>query len=208
MKQSYLQFYDRYSTRAPIRFLWDSLLVRPRARKQSLINRTRDYYRLRREPSLLALHREINLVLYASTTQWAEHDYGEGYCYQSMDLIGVSGLRNTRARVKAMGLRRFSENKSIIDIGCNMGFLALDLAQAARKVTGCDINPRLIDVGRAAASYLKVDNVELVASAFRGLFARWPRGRCPLLSQSFYIRWQHQAHPRRILRQVLQSVEA
>ena len=82
-----------------------------------------------------------------------------------MDLIGVSGLRNTRARIEAMGPQGFSENKSIIDIGCNMGFLALDLAQAARKVTGCDINPRLIDVDRAAASYLKVDNVELVASA-------------------------------------------
>ena len=141
-------------------------MARPKSRKQSLINRTKDYYHLQYNPGLLALHRKINLLLYASATQWTEHDYGEGYCYQSMDRIGVSGLRNTRARIEAMGLMDFSKNKSVIDIGCNTGFLALHLAESARKVIGCDINPRLVDIGKATASYLELSNVELVASAF------------------------------------------
>ena len=92
MKESYLKYYESYSARAPLAFLWDSIRAPSRIAKRSLTNRQQDYTRLAQDPELLALHLELNRLLYESVQEWDSYDYGEGYFYQVCDLIGVTGL--------------------------------------------------------------------------------------------------------------------
>ena len=53
------------------------------------------------------------------SNRWASYDDGEGYFYQSLDLIGVTGFRDTKASVDAMGLKEFLKDKEILKIGYN-----------------------------------------------------------------------------------------
>lgn len=167
MKPSYLKYYERYSYRFFARLFLDALLTRSRLRKLSLAHRQQDYLRLARaDARLLALHRLINRRLLDSREQWSSYDYGEGYFYQSLDAIGVTGLRNTGARIEAMGLPALVAGKRVLDIGCNSGFVALSIAHAASQVTGFDLNPHLIAMARDAAEYLQLNNVEFSVSSF------------------------------------------
>ena len=169
MNPKYLRYYDSYSGTTSLRFLWDSLFARPTTKKHSILNRMRDYPKLQRDPARFDLHRKINQTLYESATQWDSYDYGEGYCYQSLDLIGMSGLRDTGSRVDAMGLRSLLKDKTVLDIGFNSGYLALSIADAAKSIKGCDINPYLVEIGQTAAEFLALSNVELTVSTFEEL---------------------------------------
>ncbi|OHA20371.1 MAG: hypothetical protein A2849_01175 [Candidatus Taylorbacteria bacterium RIFCSPHIGHO2_01_FULL_51_15] len=146
-------------------FAKDALFSRGSTKRISLINRLRDYVGLRDAPTLFSLHRKMSERLFFDRT-WQSHDYGEGYFYQSFDRIGVRGLRDTKARVEAMGLRDLLRGKHVIDIGSNAGFLSLSLADVAKEVVGLENNPDLVAVGNLARDYLRVHNVTFVTSSF------------------------------------------
>ncbi len=175
MKPSYLRYYERYSYRFLARLFADALLSRGRLRKLAIAHRQADYLRLARaDERLLALHARINRHLMAAREQWSSYDYGEGYFYQSLDAIGVRGMRDTTARVEAMNLRTHVAGRRVLDIGCNSGFVALSIAPVAAHVTGLDINPHLIAVARDAADYLDLNNTDFSACAFEDFPARAP----------------------------------
>ncbi|MGE3166744.1 MAG: class I SAM-dependent methyltransferase [Planctomycetota bacterium] len=169
MKPSYLKYYDKISSLAPFAFLRDALFARSKVRKLSLANRQRDYARLQSDPRLLALHRQLNRTLLAANEQWSSYDYGEGYFYQGFDEIGVTGLRNTRERLAQMQLHERLRGLSVLEIGCNAGFLSLSIARVARQVVAFDLNPHLVDIGIAAARHLGLGNVDFRVGAFEEL---------------------------------------
>ncbi|UCC99519.1 MAG: class I SAM-dependent methyltransferase, partial [Phycisphaerales bacterium] len=70
------------------------------------------------------------------------------------------------ARIAEMGLKRQLENKTVLEIGCNTGFLAISIADRAKSVLGFDINPHLIDIARDAANYAGINNARFIASSF------------------------------------------
>ncbi len=166
MQQKYLKYYQGYSAKANIVFLWDVLFAKSKAGKASLVNRQKDYLKLQGNSQLLTLHLRINELLLEANESWGSYDYGEGYFYQGLKSIGITGLRDTEARVESMGLKKLVEGKSVLDIGCNSGFMSLALAETAQRVVGFDINPYFVDIGRVAAEYLQADNVELSGSSF------------------------------------------
>lgn len=174
MKQNYNRFYEKYSYLAPVIFARDIILARSSARRISLINRLRDYARLKGDDRLFNLHGKINNCLSVFSESWSSHDYGEGYFYQSFDAVGISGLRDTRARVEEMNMRDFTAGKSVIDIGCNSGFVSLAIADVAKQVMGFDIHPGLIDIGVLVKKYLKLDNVDLAVSSFEDFVVQEP----------------------------------
>ncbi len=175
MKQSYVKYYERYSYRFLARLFADALLSRSRLRKLAIAHRQADYLRLARaDARLLALHARINRHLLAACEQWPSYDYGEGYFYQSLASIGVTGMRDTTARVEAMNLRAHVSGKRVLDIGCNSGFVALSIASAADQVTAFDVNPHLIAVARDAAEYLGLGNTDFSACSFEDFTARSP----------------------------------
>ncbi len=149
-----------------MRLAWRALWTRVRTRKIALLNRQRDYLELRNRPKIFALHRTLNTMLEESVSKWESYDYGEGYFYQGLPEIHVRGLRDTAARVENMRLKERLKGMSVLEIGCNTGFLSLSIAKSASRVVGFDINPFLIRIGQEVSSFLGIDNVELSASRF------------------------------------------
>ena len=166
MKPRYLKYYERYRALANLAFLWDALWTRSKVAKLSLANRQRDYLKLSGNDDLLALHRAINEELLNAHHQWDSYDYGEGYFYQGFERIGVSGLRNTEGRVATMELRDLVAAKTVLEIGCNTGFVALSVADVVRHVVGLDLNPYMIRIAELTAQYLNISNVEFHATGF------------------------------------------
>lgn len=166
MNHYYENYYDKPSVLALWTFFKDSLICRSSAKRQSLINRQKDYLEILRSPQLLALHRNLNKQHFQSMHEWPSHDYGEGYFYQSFELAKIRGLRDTQARVDAMDLRKWLENKNVLDIGTNTGFLALSVSDITKKIIGLDINPHLILIAKLVQEYLKIEKSEFIISSF------------------------------------------
>lgn len=166
MNPRYLPYYKSYSALAPLRFFWDGIWQSSRLRKLSLRNRQTDYLAIAQRPELLELHWEMNQVLLESEETWDAYDYGEGYFYQSLDEIHVTGLRDTRARVAEMGLRELVDGRSILEIGCNTAFVSLSISDVVPRLVGFDLNPHLVRIGELAAQFRGCTNLELKATSF------------------------------------------
>ncbi|GAA4997344.1 class I SAM-dependent methyltransferase [Actinopolymorpha pittospori] len=55
-----------------------------------------------------------------------------------------------------------AEPKTILDVGCGSGFVALSLAELGHQVVGLDISPEMLRVCRAAADARELTNLTLV----------------------------------------------
>lgn len=165
----YLKYYESYSPWASFVFMKDSFLERSNIRKRALMNRQSDYRRLASDTRLLDLHRQMNACLVEAAREWQSHDYGEGYFYQGLAELAVSGLRDTDARIEAMKLRERVAGKTALEIGCNTGFLSIALAEVATKVTAFDINPHLVRIAELGASHLGRHNCTFLATSFENL---------------------------------------
>jgi SAM-dependent methyltransferase len=162
-----LSYYQNYRPFAGyVHFGWQAMRARNNATRRSLLNRANDYLRLSSQPALQGVHLELNEILARQRREWPHYDYGEGYFYQSMSALGVSGLRSTEARVEAYGLTERVRGKTVLDIGCNAGFLSVSLAEVANRVTGFDVNPFLVEIGRTVARTLERSNTDFIAAGF------------------------------------------
>jgi SAM-dependent methyltransferase len=132
-------------------------------------NRQDDYVPLTKDRTLLALHLEMNRQLLAQAEEWDDYDYGEGYFYQSSKALGISGLRDTDARVAAFGLPELLAGRTVLEIGCNTGFLGLAIAPICDRVFGFELNPYLIAIAEAATTYLGITNMDVEVSSFEDL---------------------------------------
>ncbi len=135
-------------------------------RAQAAINKYRDYTSSRSNIDRLKFHNSLFQIVLLGHTSWESHDYGEGYYYQGLKALGITGLRDTDARIEAMGLKDLVAGKSVLEIGCNSGFLSLGIAQSASNVTGIEINPHLIDIAIEASKYLNIENASFSAISF------------------------------------------
>jgi 2-polyprenyl-3-methyl-5-hydroxy-6-metoxy-1,4-benzoquinol methylase len=131
----------------------------------SIVNRLIDTFAVRRNESLHSLHDKVQRYIREAKT-WRGYDYGHGYLYQSCPSLKFTGQRDTARRVELMSLIEHTRSKSVLDIGCNAGFISLALATTAAHVTGFDFNPHLIKIATACASYLKLQNTRFVAASF------------------------------------------
>jgi SAM-dependent methyltransferase len=166
---AYQRYYEKLSSVAPLRFAFDASRAASPLRAVSIRNRQQDYAALASDPQRLALHRALNAELAVQAAEWPSYDYGEGYFYQSSDELGITGLRDTTGRVEAFGLLDLVRDKTVLEIGCNTGFLTAAIAPAAAAVTAFELNPHLIAIARLAAAHLALDNVELLVAAFEDL---------------------------------------
>jgi 2-polyprenyl-3-methyl-5-hydroxy-6-metoxy-1,4-benzoquinol methylase len=165
MKANYSRYYQRYSSVAPFVFLWHAILTK-KLRKLSLINRQKDYLRLANNPQLLALHDSLNQHLLEGIQLWKSYDYGEGYFYQSFQKIGISGFRDTQARIETMGLPELLKDRRVLEIGSNAGFLTLSVANYCSYIIGVEPAGHLVSIAKDTAAFLGVNNCEFRNSSF------------------------------------------
>ena len=80
--------------------------------------------------------------------------------YQSFEKLGFSSGRSTEARIALYRLRDILKKDSeVLDIGCNTGFLDLQIAPYAKSVLGIDYDESLIKIASKTKDYLAIDNV-------------------------------------------------
>lgn len=120
----------------------------------SLINRLIDYLKFDK-------HRKIRIEIASIKNELDQYDYGEGYFYQSLSKINLSGLRNTKDRKNFLNITEYTKNKKILDIGTNSGFLLFELDNNFKYALGIDYNPSLIKIGNIVKKYLNIKNIEL-----------------------------------------------
>ena len=109
--------------------------------------------------SFKELHRQIHALL-AEERRQNKVTYNEKIPYQRYDRIGFEGLRWTpEKRILGYGIDRYAvPGGTALDIGCNSGFLAIELAYAheMRKVYGIEPNSWLVRVADLVADHLGV----------------------------------------------------
>jgi cyclopropane fatty-acyl-phospholipid synthase-like methyltransferase len=166
MKPGYLKYYEDRSAMAPLVFTAAAWRAKNNVARQAMLNRLKDYQNLAQRPELLPLHRRLNELLLKGVQEWDSYDYGEGYFYQGLHDLGITGLRDTDARIEAMQLVARVRGRRVLEIGCNTGFIAMVLARTASRLVGFDINPHLIEIGRESARFLHRENAEFHVSSF------------------------------------------
>jgi SAM-dependent methyltransferase len=164
--REYLRHYERPSPWALFNFALDLAREHSNLRRQSLWNRIRDYPGAASNSKRLDLHHRLQVILSDNVKSGVSYDYGEGYFYQGSSELGITGLRDTDARVHIMNLMGIVSGRDVLDIGCNVGFLANRLAGEAASVTGVEFNPYLVACANEAARYLKRRNLDALATSF------------------------------------------
>jgi len=112
----------------------------------------------------MSLEKEVQNIKGRS---FAGSSTADGKLYHDLPFPGLDHHQrhrgNTLARMKQIARIIKPKNKTILDIGCSVGGISLGLAQRkATKVIGIDYDNQSIDVARAAAKHLKLDNVEFI----------------------------------------------
>ena len=74
-------------------------------RAQSAVNKYRDYRLTSSDVNRLELHKKLYQIILESRRSWESYDYGEGYFYQGLKALGITGLRDTDARIEATKLK-------------------------------------------------------------------------------------------------------
>jgi cyclopropane fatty-acyl-phospholipid synthase-like methyltransferase len=127
--------------------------------KRWILNIRADYRVLADDDRLRELHLDLDRVLLEQAVNWKSHDYGEDYFYQGLDDVGITGLRDTSARLAALNMSELVSGRTVLDIGSNSGFVSIALARTAESVEGIESNPFLNRIGTITASYLGLSNV-------------------------------------------------
>ena len=94
------------------------------------------------------------------------YDYGEGYFYQSLNKINLSGLRNTKYRVELLDLKEITKDKIVLDVGCNSGFVLLEMENNYKAAIGIDYNVNLINSAKLVKEYFNVKNIDFICDDF------------------------------------------
>jgi SAM-dependent methyltransferase len=173
MQKSYLKYYLEKSYLAPIKFFGDYFLEQEPRKRLALWNRLKDYVGILMAGDdggkVLEFHHDINQILLEQSEKFPHYDYGEGYFYQDFPEALISGFRDTTSRVDQLGLMELVRNKSVLDVGCNAGFLLLHLADSCERGFGFDVNPFLVKVANATKSFRNIKNINFATTAFEKL---------------------------------------
>jgi len=111
-----------------------------------------------------SLHKKIKSHFKLQNLQWKTPIYP---CYQGYKRIALSGLRPTEERLKAYGLNKYlNDGFTVLDIGCNSGFISLETSYFVKSVDGLDVNPFLINVAKDTKDFLEIKNANFYCTGF------------------------------------------
>jgi len=109
----------------------------------------------RRNHSLTTLHKLLESIRNKSLNKYPHFDYGAGYNYQSNLELNLSGFRSTEKRVAALNLVERLSEKTVLDIGSNMGSILFNVRESIKFGLGVEINEFLVEQSELISNYLK-----------------------------------------------------
>ena len=94
--------------------------------------------------------------------------FGKGDFYQSFPLLEIEGQRPTDYRIEQYGVKNeLDPSKSVLDIGCNIGFFDISLSEYARCIDGIEYNRLLVKLGNKICKKLHINNVRFSQADFK-----------------------------------------
>ncbi len=86
--------------------------------------------------------------------------------YQGYEKLGLLGKRPTETRFAAYGLEAHLEpGMSILEMGCNNGFLSIEIAERTRSVTSFDVDAAYVAIGKMVSAHLGRTNCDFHVSS-------------------------------------------
>lgn len=87
--------------------------------------------------------------------------YGGTNYYQSYIETGIQGLRKSGERIALYHIYEYLKpTYEVLDIGCNCGFLDLQIAPYVKKITGIEIEQRFVNIANRIKIMEGIENVE------------------------------------------------
>lgn len=144
------------------------IFIRGNLKKLSKLNELKDYSRLLKENDndLKELHYKINIIRLKKIDNNISYDYGQGYFYQSIPDVKISGYRDTSLRVKKLNLIKLLKQKSVLDIGSNTGAILFNVRKVIKCGVGVEYNSNLIEISNLIKKYLKAKNIKFIQKYF------------------------------------------
>lgn len=117
-------------------------------------------------PERIGLLDRLFGLLHMQVQQWGK-PYCSGYAYQGYERIGLAGVKPTEERLANYGfLPWLRAGMSVLEIGCNNGFMAIELARHVGRVDAVEYNPFLVEIGRTTAAAVGQHNVHYEVADF------------------------------------------
>jgi SAM-dependent methyltransferase len=86
--------------------------------------------------------------------------------YQGYEKLGLLGKRPSEKRFAAYGLAQFiDERMNVLEMGCNNGFLSLEISERVRSVTAFDVDTAYVAIGTMVGAYLGRKNCDFRVSS-------------------------------------------
>ena len=91
-----------------------------------------------------------------------------GGFYQSFPMLGIRGERPTDVRINEYGLNEIlSKDMDVLDIGCNIGFLDMEISSKVRSVTGIEYNEEAAQLSKRISKKLGILNAGFIGADFK-----------------------------------------
>lgn len=103
-------------------------------------------------------------------------DFGGVMPYQSLDMIGLEGIRPTTYRIQQYELKKILKTEDdVLDIGCNSGFLDMQIAPLVHSLTGIEYDKSLVKVADFVKEQLHITNCRFVCGDFNDWYKETDR---------------------------------
>jgi SAM-dependent methyltransferase len=94
--------------------------------------------------------------------------FGVHQFYQSYPALGINGARGTLNRQRAYGLNEvLTPDMEVLDIGSNVGFFSIALADRVKHVDLLEFEPELTEIATLVAEKEGKDNVTCICGDFK-----------------------------------------
>ncbi len=95
--------------------------------------------------------------------------YGGVNYYQSYIEMGIRGLRHCGERIALYHIKDYLKpTDEVLDIGCNCGFLDMQIAPYVRRITGIEIEPKFVGIANKIKDEEGISNVDFLCEDYWG----------------------------------------
>jgi SAM-dependent methyltransferase len=144
-----------------MRFLQNRLLKLDKRAVLNILNEVLCFFVIRQNNKARLIRRKV--YDYFRTD---ERRFGKYVPYQSFDVIGLRGQRNTRKRLSSYPIDFIRNTDQVLDLGCNMGGLLLTLSTNKNlkqtKFIGIDIDSEMIEIANILKEVKPNSNVSFL----------------------------------------------
>jgi SAM-dependent methyltransferase len=117
-------------------------------------------------PEIKPVQEAIYELLFLQALNWPKA-YCAGNAYQGSDRLGIAGGKPNEVRMQQYEIDSLLDHtQNVLDIGSNMGFMSLYLAERCKRVDALEYNPYLSQIGQTAASALAIENASFRCGDF------------------------------------------